>query len=245
MLIDIMVLAALHRGSTNFLSISCTSIIGCINPCIAGMITGLTLERYQERLRHPAVLAALLLGWAFIVMAFHAQGGITAKSNPLWIVFPTVEGVCWSAILASYLSCNWNLPSRLSKLLAYGGAISYSLYVWHGYIMLWLCRVTVPLLKDPRSELAWLNGLQHVVQQFPFEASVLFALLVVLPITASVSLITYHCIELPFFFFFQRYIFPESKCVCTKSADQSELQDATCGTTSNTKIGSSALPLSK
>ena len=215
----ILTMATMYTSTGEFFSLAYGNIWGRVNQCIAGMIAGFTLERYQDRLRHPAVFPLMLFGYSLVLMLFHSQGGtVSGSHHPMWIFFPTVEGMCWSAIIAAYLSTNWSLPAGLSKVLAYGGTLSYSLYVWHLFVVLTMYRFAVPLLKTPRKDITWFSNLQSIAIAHPFETTMLFTFLVVFPITLFVSIITYHCIEMPFFNLRRRYIFQEGEAQSKASA---------------------------
>jgi hypothetical protein len=98
-------------------------------------------------------------------------------------------------------------------MLAAGGALSYSLYVWHFYFCVVLYRNFVPLLLDKQHNFVWLIPIQEWLIAHPFFTSVIFPLLVVFPATLLVSIVTYNCVEVPFFNLRQRYIFESDEAM--------------------------------
>ncbi len=87
-------------------------------------------------------------------MLFHSWGGAAfAQKHPVWIFYDSMEGLLWAAVIATYLSCSFKLPAGVSKVLALGGAASFSIYVWHFALTTSLYPWVVPLIKETATEL--------------------------------------------------------------------------------------------
>lgn len=206
--IDIFALLFVWLQDGQALSVAYGTTVGRINQCVVGMILGFTLEKYESRLRNPLCLFLSLCALSGLLVALHSVGGtVLGQRHPIWIVYPTLEAIAWAGVIATYVSCSTQLPKWLSRTVAAGGALSYSLYVWHFYFCVVLYRNAVPLLLDKQHNIAWLISVQEWLISHPFFTSVLFPLVVVFPATLLVSIVTYNCVEVPFFNLRQRYIF--------------------------------------
>ncbi len=171
------------------------------------MMLGFSYERYKGHLRHPACLILSVFALSGFLMIFHSWGGAAfAQKHPVWIFYATVEGLLWAAVIATYLSCSLKLPAGVSKVLALGGAASFSIYVWHFALTTSLYPWVVPLIKETGHGIAWLLPLQKVLLDHPAATSLLVGLLVVFPATLAVSLLTYRYIEMPFFSLRRQYV---------------------------------------
>lgn len=90
-------------------------------------------------------VALLLLSvhWFNLSGGFYERGGYPSPSK-LWLVWGDVEGVLYSAIIASYCLVGLQWSGRVSRLFSYLGAISYSTYMLH-FLML---PMTTVLLRE-------------------------------------------------------------------------------------------------
>jgi peptidoglycan/LPS O-acetylase OafA/YrhL len=217
--IDVFALAVNYLQAGDTLSPAYSTILGRINQCIVGMMLGFTLEKFEHRLRSPLFLLLSIGILSALLFVLHSCGGtVLGGTSPIWIVYPTLEGLAWAAVIASYVSCDFQLPRPLSRLCAEGGALSYSLYVWHFYFCLLMIRTVLPLLTDKQHKFAWLLAMQDWLIAHPFLSAVVFALFVVFPPTLLVSIFTYKYVEVPFFNLRRRYIF-ESRAEQADSCD--------------------------
>lgn len=225
--IDILALLTVWLQEGAVLSLAYSTIVGRLNQCIIGMIVGFNLEKIQARLRHPLSLLFALLLLSCLLLLFHSGGGLVlGNTQPFWIIFPSLEALAWGAVIAAYVSCKIQLPAKISRLLAAGGALSYSLYVWHFYFCLLMIRIVLPCIADKQHKIAWLLTVQDWLLAHAFFTSVAFALLIVFPPTLLVSIITYNFVEVPFFSLRQRYIFENDEEHARQTFSAPRLADA-------------------
>ncbi len=169
------------------------TIFGGLDLFLIGALAGIAYMRMQDRPAYGwAVLPLLLLINAVLHVAharwpffFHFDyAGLTTDGlsrSKVWIVWPTVQGVLWAAFVLAYLRSRLRIP--LSGVFAYLGKISYSLYLWHTIVCM----------------LAVRYGWKYLP---PYG----MGLFVILPITAVLSVLSYHLVEEPFLALRQRYI---------------------------------------
>lgn len=206
--IDILALLTAWLQDGQVLSLAYGTTLGRINQCIIGMILGFTLDKFESRLRNPLYLLLSVVALSLLLQIVHSCGGtVFGQAHPIWIVYPTLEAIAWSGVIATYVSCSAQFPRWLSRMLAAGGALSYSLYVWHFYFCVVLYRTTVPLLLNKSHGVTWVTPLQDWLLAHPFFSSIAVPLFVVFPVTLLVSIVTYNFVEVPFFSLRQRYIF--------------------------------------
>lgn len=170
---------------------------GRIDQFLIGAMLGYGFDRYKERFRNPVYFLLAFALVAGVISAFHAAGGnlFTARKS-IWIVWPAIEAAVWGIFMASYCASDIRLPAPLSKLLCFLGGISYSLYVTHYAISVLVTqRLCGPVYNFNNQYLVPIFGNG---QQECFVVGILYAALVVVPITALVSCLTYYAIEKPF-----------------------------------------------
>jgi hypothetical protein len=93
-----------------------------------------------------AVLAMLtLLHW------FNRQGGHTRLDAAWWIVWTTLEATAWAWVMLAWMGWRWRLPGRLEAWLAGLGAMSFSVYVMHNFVLSVIHKAwgLLPLSADP------------------------------------------------------------------------------------------------
>jgi peptidoglycan/LPS O-acetylase OafA/YrhL len=105
------------------------------------------------------------------------------------ILWTTVEGVGWSLFIASYLHVAPRLSKLLSRLLAWIGEISFSIYLLHLVVI-------ALLLQIGPSPLGFTPGIDAFLNGFFF----------VLPVTLLVATVTFHMVEQPFLRYRVRYL---------------------------------------
>ena len=115
---------------------------------------------------------------------FHVnyRQGSSVSSSVLWVVWPTLQGLMWAGLVLAYLKGSFALP--FSKVWAYLGKISYSLYAWHTIACMLAVAYIAPLLGS-----SYLTGL-----------------VVVLPSAVAVSALSYYLVESPFLALRTRYV---------------------------------------
>ena len=112
------------------------TIIGRIDQFALGVVA-FNLSHLMTR-KH--VLAAVIFtAFCAIYTAFDIAGGkylpVYPSKSELWIILPTIEGVCFGALIAWYdRSFDWR-DSRVAALLGKPGDYSYSIYLLHFFFV--------------------------------------------------------------------------------------------------------------
>jgi rhamnosyltransferase len=101
------------------------SLVGRIDQFVLGMAT-------WRMVRDRRVAGSLfVVGFSTFLVALHAfdlAGGLVGLGpSPAWIVWPTIEGLGYSLLVAWYAGGSWSFPSSF----AFVGRVSYSIYIWH------------------------------------------------------------------------------------------------------------------
>jgi peptidoglycan/LPS O-acetylase OafA/YrhL len=113
------------------------TIIGRIDQFVLGMLL------YQFRAyfasRHAISVATIVAFLAFYWW-FDLQGGFYENpsypsSSPLWIVFPTIEGIAYAIGIAWYDNSFLHSTSGPSKFIGRIGEYSYSIYLLHFFVV--------------------------------------------------------------------------------------------------------------
>jgi len=160
------------------------TILGRIDQFAIGMIVAGIHQNRRSIFSHFGWLlfgCGLVVGWVFLFVEW--CGGYYGKGSPhsistAWIVAPTFEAVAYGGLMLAYLHQKWRLPSAADRALAYLGAISYSIYIWHFSIVLLLQKYSASL---------------------PFESTWTILVAVVFPVIIAVSSLSFFVIEKPFF----------------------------------------------
>lgn len=165
------------------------NIAGRIDQFLLGIIGAWLYVHRRERFRGRARLAVALSAAILALWAFHLSGG--SHSDSAWrLVWVDLEGLLWMVVVLAYVATAHG-QGRVSRAVAKIGELSYSVYLLHIVVLyvviehrLWLDLPLLPTVAD----------------------TFVTTLLVVLPLTISVSLVTYHGIELPFLRMRVRYV---------------------------------------
>jgi peptidoglycan/LPS O-acetylase OafA/YrhL len=151
----------------------------------AGLICRNLAER-GEQTKQNLALALGVLGLVLIAATyarFNAAGGFDFDpKSPFWIVLPTIEALCYGAIVSAYIFLPRNASQALgfvSKAFGYLGRITYSMYLVHLLIFLVVWKLV------PMSATTW-------------EQAMLWFILVGLPAVILASSLTYAVVERPF-----------------------------------------------
>jgi peptidoglycan/LPS O-acetylase OafA/YrhL len=155
------------------------TVFGRIDQFLIGMGAAIFYRAVPTR-RLELLSLAVLAVLPFLLFAFNQAGGLENQAR--WKVFwPTTEGALWAAFIVGYLHLAQRIPGWLSRGLAQVGEVSFSMYLLHVAV------IAAVLKLGP-----FTFGLE------PTGASVLNALLLVLPATIAVSWVTFRLIERPF-----------------------------------------------
>jgi peptidoglycan/LPS O-acetylase OafA/YrhL len=167
------------------------TILGRIDQFAIGMILAAIHQHRRSMFSHVGWLllgCSLVVGWVFLFGKW--CGGYYGNGSPhsistAWIVAPTFEAVAYGGLVLAYLHQKWRLPSTADRALAYLGAISYSIYVWHFSIVLLVQKYSASL---------------------PFESTWIVLVAVVFPVIIAVSSLSFFVIEKPFFWMRTVYV---------------------------------------
>jgi peptidoglycan/LPS O-acetylase OafA/YrhL len=163
------------------------TLFGRLDQFLLGMVASELWFRHRHALGRVWVLALVVLAWVVVYHRFNQMGGYWNNGgypspSPVWIVLPTLEGLFYGLIIASYLAMRLPVPRLLDAGLARLGTYSYSFYLNHLVIVTACARIC--------TQLGWkMNGMTD---------GLIFTFAVALPVLALVSAFTYHLIEAPF-----------------------------------------------
>lgn len=169
-------------GGGNAREISYMQIIGRLDQFLLGMWAAWYWRQRPLAPRAGALLAAVALGTTILALwGFNAQGGW--PTTPGWKVFvPTIEGALWAAFLLGYLACANAASGAWTRVLAWIGEVSYSIYLLH-FVVIW------SLLR---------LGLPYPFTDRPVPDALLNTALLALPLTLAISTLSYTFVERPF-----------------------------------------------
>ncbi|MBN9462316.1 MAG: acyltransferase [Burkholderiales bacterium] len=208
-LIALVVLAMLFRLGTWYTQgsvqvLAYWTIFGRIDQFLMGMIGSELFFRYPRQIGRLRVLISLLVAWIVLYQRFNSLGGFYNHSgypspSSIWVYFPTLEGIFYSLIAASYMALDRKIPRLVDKCLSWLGTLSFSFYLNH----LLVIAVCLKLCAD----VGWsVKG---------FEQGLLFCFLVVLPCLTVLSAFTYRLIELPFLAMRRNYLGVDQRSLVT------------------------------
>jgi peptidoglycan/LPS O-acetylase OafA/YrhL len=158
------------------------SIVGRLDQFLLGMLCAIVFVRYR---RFADALGYLFpLGVALVLgcMVWFNRLGSLPVQGKRYLIWPTVDGIVWGFFLLSYLPVSRRVPRLLSRVIAFAGECSFSVYLTHFLVL------TVLILSG-------------YVVHFPVGAedgALLNTALVLMPITYALSSLTYLVIEKPF-----------------------------------------------
>ncbi len=165
------------------------SILGRLDQFVIGMLAGcvysgrskLTLPNWLRHWSTGTLMFSVPLGCVYL---FHRRGGYwhLKDSASLWICWPDLEALAWAVFVIAYVKCELDWPEKVSRLFAWLGMLSFSIYVNH-----WLFVHDFPAYRY----------LPQLTKSLTINAAVTFTF-VLLPILAAFSWLTYQIIERPF-----------------------------------------------
>jgi len=175
-------------GSVRFVAYE--SIFGRLDQFLVGMLAaGLWLAR-PGRFGHPLHLVLAALAALAAVHWMNRQGGHVRLDAAWWIAWTTLEALVWAWVALAWLDFRHRPWPAFERALAGLGAMSFSIYVMHNFVLAVIDRGLgpLPLAADP------------------VRAAALNALLVALPLAVLAAWPTYRLIERPFLALRGRYV---------------------------------------
>lgn len=185
----ILSLLAVYSETGNPRDISYLTLMGRLGQFCIGMIAARLYVKYDlKRLSAWFILPAVFLV-AGALNVFNWVGGYPAISD--WkILWQPIEGVMWGIFILSYLPFAGIIPKIISSIIGKFGEITYSFYLLHFAV------ITSVINKN--WYIRWTHD-GHV-------NALLTVLVVVVPITTLISIVTYKNIEVPFLKLRPKYI---------------------------------------
>lgn len=177
--------------------IAVRSAFGRIDQFLIGMMFGYGFKHYAPKIKNPIFFGLSIVALVTGICIFHAYGGnLHTARKSIWIFWPALESLLCGAMLAAYCATDLSLPKKLSTFFAFLGGISYSIYITHYFVSVVVThRLCGPFYNFNRDVLIPIFGNSG---HETFVLSVLFGMLVIVPITCLVSCVTYYAIEKPF-----------------------------------------------
>lgn len=116
-----------------------STLVGRFDQFLIGMLAGLVYHRRQawleQRGRLLLLAGALLTLVAVGVQARYASTFLTDQKQPFWIVWGTIEALCWACVILGFVGGRVSFGARLDHVFATCGAWSFSIYMWHALIL--------------------------------------------------------------------------------------------------------------
>ncbi|MCP8899373.1 acyltransferase [Gilvimarinus sp. HB14] len=170
-----------ERGEVQ--SLAYWTLVGRVDQFLLGMVA----YRYRHWFvgRHARVTCILLLFAAFYAW-FDWRGGFYLQPsypspNAVWVYLPALEGVAWAVLIAWYDGSFRPRPAGVSGVVAKIGAYSYSIYLFHFFIVF--------------RAADWVDG--HIMSIGNFYVAVLWSLLAFV-LMWPVGYLSFRYIESPF-----------------------------------------------
>lgn len=164
------------------------SLVGRLDQFLLGMLVAWVYTYHRSRLRWPVLIVASALVptmlWLFNQLHGYTEGGAW---RAVWV---DAEGAVWAAFVGAYVSLFERSRSRLSRMLAGLGELTYSIYLLH-FVLITVVVTHPGLLINLGGGVA---------------AAFLTGALVVLPSVVAISFLTFRAIERPFLDLRGRYV---------------------------------------
>lgn len=171
------------------------SALGRVDQFVCGMLGYRLFRRYGKIVGNPVLFVGVLTLWLFFYHWFNRLGGYyfsatRPRGSSLWIYLPTLEGVSYGVLTASYLALPFRGIPLLGRAAAWLGSVSYSVYLCHaGFVQgAFSAATSLGLHIDNRPRV------------------VLFSYGAVLPLVVAFSALTYYVVEVPFLRMRQPYL---------------------------------------
>lgn len=173
----------LYHENGEIQSLAYFTIIGRIDQFILGMLA----YQFRSYISNRHTLAILTLV-SFMIMYWHfdLNGGFFRSpsypsQSPIWIIFPTIEGIAYAIGIAWYDNSFSHSKSKISRFIGRIGEYSYSIYLLHFFIVFDAARFVNEKIMDISN--FYLASLWCII----------FFILMMIP-----GYVSYHFIEMPF-----------------------------------------------
>ena len=143
-LIALVVLAMLFRLGTWYTQgsvqvLAYWTIFGRIDQFLMGMIGSELFFRYPRQIGRLRVLISLLVAWIVLYQRFNSLGGFYNHSgypspSSIWVYFPTLEGIFYSLIAASYMALDRKIPRLVDKCLSWLAGFYFPSHPYQRYM---------------------------------------------------------------------------------------------------------------
>ncbi|CDN43082.1 Putative Acyltransferase, partial [Paenibacillus sp. P22] len=175
---------------SNIRELSYWTIVGRIDQFIIGMLAAkVFIELKLSRKSWFLIFCASAVLVITELFAFNRLGGWQISAN--WkVIWPTTEGTLWAVFIVSYVKVFSENKNIIQKSLSRIGEISFSIYLIH-YII-------VKLVIYRHWTISFSSN--------AFRDGMLNSLILVVPITILISILTYHVVEKPFLKFRGKYL---------------------------------------
>ena len=133
--VSIRVLLFLDLGQMQ--SISYFTIIGRIDQFLFGMLAYTFNDFLKGKHRLIIFVLALytLFFWYFDWLGGFYKFPSYPSPSPIWILMPTIEGFVYALIVAWYDTSFTHSTGKISRFIARIGTYSYSIYLWHFFVV--------------------------------------------------------------------------------------------------------------
>ena len=184
---------ALVAGDVNMGRLGFT-IFGHLDEFVCGMVAAWLFRHRAEALHRWrwTLLVGGLVGWAALAVGMNRwrQHVGEAGYSDIFVILPTITGIVMAVVVLGWVTTVTSEKALWSRLLARLGVISYSLYLAHFMVL----RILVAKVDLPRLGFSmWLDSL-------------VWSVLVFVPLTVALSALTYSVVEKPFLELRKRYV---------------------------------------
>jgi peptidoglycan/LPS O-acetylase OafA/YrhL len=166
------------------------SLIGRFDEFAIGILATAVAIRRPNLFKNPIHSIFSIIGVVLCLYWLESWGGYYhGIASPLWIIWPSIEGLVWAYLILSYLRSKIHFPNFISESLAKLGHLSFSIYVMHGF--------AVFLTFKYFGQTQWIQTKEA--------NSILIGTLICIPLSVIIAFPTFHFIEKPFFIFKKKY----------------------------------------
>ena len=170
------------------------TIFGHLDEFVCGMVAAWLFRHRAEAVRRWrwALVVGGLLGWTALALGMNRwRAGVgEQRYSDIFVILPTITGIVMAVVVLGWVATVTSERALWSRLLARLGVISYSLYLTHFMVLqILVARADLPRLGYS----LWLDSL-------------IWSVLVFVPLTIALSALTYSVVEKPFLELRKRYV---------------------------------------